>query len=340
MSSPGSFQIPASHLGRAADPSRKLRLLERVRHRLRTRGYSPRTESAYVDWIRRFVLFNDRRHPSQMGEREIAAFLGHLAVARHVSSSTRNQALSAILFLYRHVLGQPVGYVAGVVRAKERRRLPVVLSETEIRAVFAQLRGVSLLCATLLYGSGLRLAECLALRVKDLDFERAEIMVRSGKGGKDRRVPLPVVVAPDLREHLRRVRQQFLVDLRTGLRGAALPGALDRKYPNGDVDWRWQWVFPAARSYVEAGTGVRRRHHLHDTAMQRAFTNAVRVARLSKKATCHSLRHSFATHLLEAGADIRTIQELLGHTDLRTTMLYTHVLNRGGLGVRSPADRL
>ena len=315
-------------------------MLERVRHRLRTRGYSSRTESAYVDWIRRFVIFHDRRHPSQMGEREIAAFLGHLAVERCVSSSTQNQALSAILFLYRHVLGQPIGYVAGVVRAKDRRRLPVVLSETEIRAVLAHLRGVSLLCATLLYGSGLRLTECLSLRIKDIDFDRSEIMVRGGKGRKDRRVPLPMVVLPDLRQHLRRVREQFQRDLRAGLRGAALPDALGRKFPNADIDWSWQWVFPAGRSYVEAGTEIRRRHHLHDTALQRAFTTAVHAAGLTKRATCHSLRHSFATHLLEGGADIRTIQELLGHTDLRTTMIYTHVLNRGGLGVRSPADRL
>jgi integron integrase len=340
MSPPEHTQIPVSHLSRTAEPERKLRLLERVRRRLRTRGYSARTESAYVDWIRRFVIFHDRRHPSHMGEREIAAFLGHLAVEREVSSSTQNQALSAILFLYRHVLGQPIGYVAGVVRAKDRRRLPVVLSESEIRVVLAHLRGVPRLCATLLYGSGLRLTECLSLRVKDIDFHRGEIVVRSGKGGKDRRVPLPMVLVPDLRKHLERVREQFHRDLRAGLRGAALPGAMGRQLPHADVDWSWQWVFPAGRSSVEAGTRIRRRHHLHDTALQRAFTTAVRAAGLAKRATCHSLRHSFATHLLEGGADIRTVQELLGHTDLRTTMIYTHVVHRGGLGVRSPADRL
>lgn len=340
MSTPKYLQVPFQHLGRSAAPERKLRLLERVRRRLRTRGYSSRTETAYVDWIRRFIVFHDRRHPAQMGEREIAAFLGHLAVERHVGPSTQNQALSAILFLYRHVLGQPIGYVAGVVRAKARPRLPVVLSEAEIRAVLARLRGVHLLCATLLYGSGLRLTECLSLRVKDIDFARGEIVVRGGKGDKDRRVPLPVVLVPDLRRHLGRVREQFHRDLRAGLRGAALPGALGRSLPKADLDWAWQWVFPAGRTYVETGTEVRRRRHLHDTAMQRAFTTAVREAGLTKRATCHTLRHSFATHLLESGADIRTIQELLGHADLRTTMIYAHVANRAGSRVRSPADRL
>ena len=275
-----------------------------------------------------------------MGEREIAAFLGYLAVERHVSPSTQNQALSAILFLYRHVLGQPIGYVAGVVRAKDRRRLPVVLSEFEIRAVFAHLRGVSRLCATLLYGSGLRVTECLSLRVKDIDFARGEIVVRGGKGDKDRRVPLPMVLIPDLRRHLTRVRENFHRDLRAGVRGAALPGALGRSVSNAERNWSWQWVFPAGRTYVEAGTQVRRRRHLHDTALQRAFATAVRAAGLTKRATCHSLRHSFATHLLESGADIRTIQELLGHADLRTTMIYTHVTSSAGASIRSPADRL
>lgn len=340
MSLPEYPKVPLPHLGRSQEPERKLRLLERVRRRLRTRGYSLRTEAAYVDWVRRFVIFHDRRHPAQMGEREIAAFLGYLAVERHVGSSTQNQALSAILFLYRHVLGQPVGYVAGVVRAKARRRMPVVLSEGEIRAVFAHLRGVSRLCATLLYGSGLRVGECLSLRVQDIDFARNEIVVRGGKGAKDRRVPLPMIVVPGLRRHLTRVRESFHRDLRAGVRGAALPGALGRSIPNADRDWSWQWVFPAARTYVESGTQVRRRRHLHDTALQRAFATAVRAAGLTKRATCHSLRHSFATHLLESGADIRTIQELLGHADVRTTMLYTHVVSHGGSRFRSPADQL
>lgn len=340
MSSREYAQIPSSHLDRASHPERKVRLLERVRRRLRTRGYSQRTEAAYVDWIRRFVIFHDRRHPTQLAEREVAAFLEHLAVERQVSSSTQNQALSAILFLYRHVLGQPIAYVGGVVRGHDRRRLPVVLSETEIRRVLGELRGVSRLCATLMYGSGLRVNECLSLRVKDIDFDRREIVVRGGKGGKDRRVPLPIVLVPELRRHLGRVREQFHRDLRAGLRGAALPGASGRTRPNDDVRWPWQWVFPGARPRSDPGTEIRRRPHLHDTALQRAFATAVRAAGLTKRATCHTLRHSFATHLLDTGTDIRTIQVLLGHSDVRTTMIYTHVLNRGETGVRSPADRL
>lgn len=340
MSSPEYPQIPAAHLGRACDPERKLRLLERLRRRLRTRRYSPRTEAAYVDWVRRFVIFHDRRHPSLMGEREIAAFLGYLAAERGVSPSTQNQALSAILFLYRHVLGQPLAYVAGVVRAKARRRLPAVLSETEVRTALGHLRGVPRLCATLMYGAGLRVTECLSLRVKDIDFHRREILVRGGKGDKDRRVPLPTIVVPALRQHLQRVREQFHRDLRAGFRGALVPGARAEIATHADRDWSWQWVFPARRPYLEPGTEIRRRRHLHDTALQRAFATAVRAAGITKRATCHTLRHSFATHLLEGGTDIRTIQELLGHADLRTTMIYTHVVNRGGSGVRSPADRL
>ena len=275
-----------------------------------------------------------------MGEAEIAAFLTHLATERHVSASTQNQALQAILFLYNHVLGQPVGLIRGVERAKRPRRLPVVLSSEEVRAVMSHLRGVPRLCGVLMYGSGLRISECVSLRVKDVDFDRFEITVRGGKGDKDRRVPLPRVAIPALLVHLDRVRLQFQRDLARGLRGAALPDALERKLPNAGRDWAWQWVFPAARVYVESESGIRRRHHYHETAVQRAVTAAVRASGITKRASCHSFRHSFATHLLESGSDIRTIQELLGHTDIRTTMVYTHVLNRGGLAVRSPADRL
>ena len=275
-----------------------------------------------------------------MGAEEIRAFVTHLAVDRGVAAATQNQALAAVLFLFNQVLRKQVGYVDEIVRAKVPRKLPVVLTPEEVRQIVGRLEGIQRLCALLMYGSGLRVIETVSLRVKDIDFGRNEITVRAGKGGKDRRVPLPCVVEPGLRAQFARVERQFGLDLRAGLRGAALPAALVVKYPNADRELGWQYVFPAKRIYVEAKSGIRRRHHYHETALQRAFTTAVREARILKRATCHSLRHSFATHLLETGTDIRTIQELLGHTDLRTTMIYTHVLNRGALGVRSPADRL
>ncbi|MGK2963254.1 MAG: integron integrase [Gemmatimonadaceae bacterium] len=332
--------IPLAHLGREAEPERSFRLLERVRARIRSSRYSRRTERAYIDWIRRFVLFHGRRHPLGMGEAEIATFLTDLAVVQKVSASTQNQALHALLFLYRHVLMRPMVVAGDVVRARRGQRLPVVLSAREVRAILEQMRGVPRLCATLMYGGGLRLAECLSLRVKDVDFDRAEIVIRSGKGDKDRRVPLPWLAVPALEVHLERRRRGFAEDLRAGLLGSALPDALARKIPSGEKDWRWQYVFPASRTYVDRETGKRRRHHLHETVLQRGFTRAVRASGINKRATCHTLRHSFATHLLESGSDIRTIQELLGHSDVRTTMIYTHVLNKGGLGVTSPADRL
>ena len=275
-----------------------------------------------------------------MGAEEIRDFVTHLAVDRGVAAATQNQALAAVLFLFNQVLRKQVGYVDEIVRAKVPRKLPVVLTPEEVRQIVGRLEGIQRLCALLMYGSGLRVIETVSLRVKDIDFGRNEITVRAGKGGKDRRVPLPCAVEPGLRAQFARVERQFGLDLRAGLRGAALPTALVVKYPNADRELGWQYVFPAKRIYVEAKSGIRRRHHYHETALQRAFTTAVREARILKRATCHSLRHSFATHLLETGTDIRTIQELLGHTDLRTTMIYTHVLNRGALGVRSPADRL
>jgi integron integrase len=274
-----------------------------------------------------------------MGEREVASFLTHLAARQNVSASTQNQALSALLFLYRHVLSSPLGFIDGVQCAKRLLRLPVVLSQAEVRRVLDALRGTPRLCALLMYGAGLRISECISLRVKDLDLERREIVVRGGKGNKDRHVPLPWISVPALRAHLERVRATYLADLRRGVRITSLPDALGRKYPNGDLDWPWRYLFPATRVYRDAA-GLTRRHHLHRTAVQRAFTIAVRKSGVGKRATCHALRHSFATHLLESGADIRTIQELLGHTDLRTTMIYTHVVNRGPFGVASPADRL
>lgn len=331
--------VPEAHLRRDEEPGRRFRLLERVRAKARSRHYSPRTEQAYVDWVRRFVRFHGRRHPSTMGEREVAAFLTHLATEKRVSASTQNQALSALLFLYRHVLGTSLEFIEGIPSAKRPVRLPVVLSQAEVRVVIRALRGTTRLCSLLMYGGGLRVSECVSLRVKDVDFDRCEIVVRGGKGNKDRRVPLPRVALHSLRAHLERVKAGYLADLRRGVRITRLPGALSTKYPNADRDWRWRFLFPASRVHRDAD-GTLRRHHYHVTAIQRAFTTAVRAAGISKRATCHALRHSFATHLLESGADIRTIQELLGHTDLRTTMIYTHVVNRGAGGTASPADRL
>jgi len=332
--------IPVSHLSRQPETERRLRLLERVRHRLRASRYSRRTEQAYIGWVRRFVLFNGRRHPALLGEAEVSAFLTDLAVAQKVSASTQNQALHALLFLYRHVLMMPLVVSGDIVRARRGRRLPVVLSVREIRRILVDMRGVPRLCATLMYGGGLRISECLSLRVKDFDFDRAEILIRSGKGDRDRRVPLPRLAIPPLRVHLDRRKKTFDRDIRSGVRGSVLPDALARKIPSAETDWRWQYAFGAARTYMETETGARRRHHMHESVLQREFARAVRDSGLTKRATCHSLRHSFATHLLESGSDIRTIQELLGHSDVRTTMIYTHVLNKGGLGVRSPADLL
>jgi integron integrase len=285
------------------------------------RRYSRRTELAYCGWIRRFVVFHGLRHPSSMGEEEIAAFLNHLATVGNVSASTQNQALHSLLFLYRRLLKRDIGIIDGLTPAKHGRRLPVVLSTDEVRLVLEQMRGVPRLCASLMYGSGLRLSECTALRVKDIDFDRGEIMVRGGKGDKDRRVPLPKLAVPALRVQIERMQKRFELDLRAGILGSELPGALDRKIANAERDWRWQYLFAASRAYTEAKTGKRRRHHLHETAIQRAFSDAVRSSGIVKRATCHSLRHSFATHLLESGSDIRTIQELLGHNSLQTTMI-------------------
>ena len=314
--------------------------MERVRARMRASRYSRRTEQAYVDWIRRYVLYHDRKHPANLGEAEIAAFLSDLAVSKGVSASTQNQALHALLFLYRHVLFRPVTIAGDVVIARRGRRLPVVLSVNEVKAILLEMRGIPRLCATLMYGAGLRVSECVSLRVKDVDFDRGEITVRAGKGDKDRRVPLPRLAVPALRIHLERRRSGFNADLRRGISGSKLPEAFARKVPSAERDWRWQYVFAAARTYVDDATGLRRRHHLHESVLQRSFAKAVRASRINKRASCHALRHSFATHLLESGSDVRTIQELLGHSDVRTTMIYTHVLNRGGLGVRSPADLL
>jgi integron integrase len=274
-----------------------------------------------------------------MGEPEVTAFLSSLAVDAHVAASTQNQALAALLFLYQQVLDRQLDWLTDVVHAKRPARLPVVLSRDEVSAVLGCMRGTPHLMASLLYGAGLRVLECAQLRAKDLDFDRHELTVHDGKGRKDRVTMIPSRVEPALRSHLVGVRAQHTADLAAGSGTVALPDALDRKYPAASRDWPWQWVFPATRHYVDSATGARRRHHLHETVIQRAVKAAVRAARIPKHATAHTLRHSFATHLLEEGYDIRTIQELLGHHDVRTTMIYTHVLNRGPRGVRSPLDR-
>jgi integron integrase len=315
------------------------RLLDQVRAAIRQRHFSPRTEQAYVGWIRRYVLFHDKRHPAEMGEQEVARFLSSLATAGRVSASTQNQALSALLFLYGEVLGRRLDWLQNVARAKRPIRLPVVLTRQEVESILERLTGVPWLMASLLYGAGLRLMECARLRVKDIDFERNEITVRDGKGRKDRVTLLPQSLRGPLQEHLRRVRALHQKDLARGRGRVALPGALTLKYPNADREWGWQWVFPATRFYYDRLTGLRHRHHLHESVLQRAVKDAARLAGLAKPASCHTLRHSFATHLLEGGYDIRTIQELLGHSDVSTTMIYTHVLNRGGRGVRSPLDQ-
>lgn len=321
-------------------PPARPRLLDRVRQALRLRHMSPRTEAAYVAWIRRFIFFHAKRHPEEMGAFEVVAFLSDLAVRGRVSASTQNQALAALLFLYREVLDRELHGLDDAVRARRPRPLPVVLSRDEVRRVLAALPPAPRLVATLLYGGGLRLLEGLRLRVKDVDFARRQLAIREPKGGRDRAVPLPRIAEAPLRRHLEQVRRLHQGDLARGLEGPPLPGGLARKYPNAPREWAWQWVFPATRIGVDPASGRRFRHHLHETALQRAVKLAGQRAGLAKRVTCHTFRHSFATHLLEDGADIRTVQELLGHRELRTTMIYTHVLDQGPLGVRSPADKL
>ena len=314
-------------------------LIQRYREELQVRHYARRTVKTYEQWLRRFLRFHALRHPREMGSDEVNAFLTHLAVDRQVSPSTQNQALAALLFLYRELLERDLE-LDGIVRARTRRRLPVVLTQEEVRSVLRRLEGAEALVAGLLYGSGLRLMEALRLRVHDLDFSRHELTVRDGKGGKDRRTLLPERLADLLRSHLQQVRRIHAQDLDDGWGRVLLPHALARKYPNARVEWGWQWVFPQHGRWINAATAEQGRHHLDPSLIQKAVRQAVLAAGISKPATCHSLRHSFATHLLERGQDIRTIQELLGHSDLKTTMIYTHVLNRGPMGVASPADLL
>ena len=315
------------------------KLLDQVRGKIRLKHYSIRTEQAYVDWIRRFILFFGKRHPRDLGAAEVEQFLTHLAVEGNVAASTQSQAKSALLFLYREVLDNELPWLDNVERAKVPKRLPVVLTREEVMAVLTRLEGTHWLVASLLYGTGLRIMEALRLRVKDVEFARKEILVRDGKGFKDRVTMLPAALAAPLAEHLKRVKALHEQDLAAGRGAVYLPYALERKYPGAARDWAWQYVFPSAGLSEDPRTGIVRRHHLQDQAVQRAMRQAVRDAGVDKPATPHTLRHSFATHLLEGGYDIRTVQELLGHADVSTTMIYTHVLNTGGRGVTSPLDR-
>jgi integron integrase len=315
------------------------KLLDQLRDRLRLRHYSIRTEQAYVQWVKRYILFHGKRHPSELGKAEAEAFLTSLAVQRNVAASTQAQALSALLFLYREVLGQDLPWLTEVTRAKKPARLPVVLNRDEIKTLLAQLDDSLLdLVVRLLYGTGMRLMEAVRLRVKDVDFVRREILVRDGKGAKDRVTMLPASLVDRLAAHLRVVKAQHAVDLSQGRGNVWLPNALAIKYPNAPRDWAWQYVFPAAGFSTDPRSGEVRRHHLDEQRVQRAVRSAVQRAGIVKPATPHTLRHSFATHLLESGYDIRTVQELLGHSDVSTTMIYTHVLNKGGRGVLSPLD--
>jgi integron integrase len=313
------------------------KLLDRVRQAIRLKHYSYRTEQTYVNWIVRYILFHNKRHPKEMGVTEVEAFLSHLAVVDNVAASTQNQALSALLFLYKFVLEQELPSVDAL-RAKKSHYLPTVLTKEEVQAIIQRLSGEHKLLVQLLYGTGLRLSEGLSLRIKDLDFSQQQIVVRDTKGHESRVTMMPTSLAPYLQEHLTRTRYLHERDLEQGYGNVYLPFALNRKYPNADKQWIWQYVFPGDRRSKDPRTGTIRRHHLHESGLQKAIKHAVRQAKIDKRVSCHTFRHSFATHLLQNGYDIRTVQELLGHKDVKTTMIYTHVLNRGGKGVRSPLD--
>jgi integron integrase len=318
----------------------KPRLLDQVRDAIRVKHYSIRTEQTYIDWIKRFIYFHEKQHPVDMDAKHIAAFLTHLAVDKKVSSSTQNQALCALVFLYREVIRKVLDQFEDLVFAKRPSKLPVVFTSDEVRNLLLHLEGTHWIMGQLLYGAGLRLMECIRLRVKDLDFGYKQIVVRDGKGHKDRVTMLPEIVVEPLRRHLEKVKQIHDRELQAGFGTVHLPYALERKYPHANREWGWQYVFPASKRSVDPRSGAEQRHHISEAVLQRAIKNAIRQAGIAKPGSTHSLRHSFATHLIEAGYDIRTVQELLGHNDVSTTMIYTHVLNKGGKGVVSPSDRL
>lgn len=318
--------------------SGKSPFLQDIRHLMRLQNYAIRTEQAYVDWIRRFILFHDKRHPIEMGEQEVAAFLTHLAVRRNVAPATQGQALNALVYLYSKVLNRPMGEITGIIRPKKKQKIPVVLSQLEVTRLLDHVEGPQWLVACLLYGSGLRLMEAIRLRVKDIEFDRLAIVVRNGKGGKDRVVTLAEEIITPLKKHLVSVKITHDKDLSLGYGQVYLPYALARKYPNAAISWGWQYVFPATRRGVDPRSDVVRRHHMDETTVQRAVKKALRKTGVTRPASCHTLRHSFATHLLERGADIRTVQEQLGHSDVKTTEIYTHVLGRGGRAVIIPLD--
>ena len=314
--------------------------LEHVRKAIRVRHYSYRTEKTYIDWVKRFIFYHNKQHPKDMAEDEVGAFLTYLAVERKVSASTQNQALNALVFLYKAVLEKPLGEIKDITHAKKPRRLPVVLTTTEIKSLLRELQGVHWLVACLLYGSGLRLMEALRLRVKDIDVERCAIFVRQGKGGKDRVVTLATELIIPLKRHLDYIKVMHDKELSDGFGSVEMPFALGRKYPNAHLEWGWQYVFPSRHRSVDPRSGIERRHHIDATCIQKAIRKAVRSAGIHKPASCHTLRHSFVTHLLERGMDIRTVQEQLGHSDIRTTQIYTHVIGHGASGVISPLSTL
>lgn len=321
-----------------AQGATKPKLLDQVQNTIRLKHYSIRTEQSYIQWIKRFIIFHNKRHPKDMGEKEITEFLTHLAVRENVSSSTQNQALCALLFLYREVLQEDIGWLDDIERAKRSKRLPVVFTREEAKKILLRLEGTKWLMASLLYGTGLRLMECVRLRVKDVDFSYNHIVVREGKGDKDRITMLPESLKKPLQLQMSRVKEIHEEDLKQGFGNVSLPDALEKKYPNASKELAWQYVFPSGKRSIDPRSGIEKRHHIDESVLQRAVKDAIRSAGIHKQASCHTFRHSFATHLLEGGYDIRTVQELLGHKDVSTTMIYTHVLNKGGKGVRSPLD--